>query len=510
MKIAFFHYHLNPGGVTRVIENHLSALDAVCEQSPVEVLIIVGSGDNALPDELPEQLRHVSFQIRQLPTLSYDASQDPMALADDVESILQQEHFHASDCILHVHNHALGKNVAWPQALWQLAERGYHMLLQIHDFIEDFRPQNYHKTRAAYANASDADFIKYLYPQADHIHYAVLNHRDHRILADAGISDSRLHVLPNPVFGAASLRAAAAARSHWAACVGCAEPQRLFVYPVRGITRKNIGEFLLHAALAEQGDMYAMTLAPANPQEQIQYQRWKDLAIALNVPCTFECGTVPGLSFEDNVAAADAIITTSVAEGFGMVYLEPWLMGRAMIGRDLPEITADFKANGLEFHGLYQRIPIPLEWIGAEVYARQWANTFSFALHSYGIDVSAGGQLKSQAMSQVIDDSVDFALLTVDLQRQVLQMLCNDQVKRDYLRQQLSPQLSIDSADNISAKQQHIREAYSFSCIGAKLLQYYQRIQAEQGGNFSTLKQPSAVIDGFLSASRFCPLRVSE
>ena len=42
------------------------------------------------------------------------------------------------------------------------------------------------------------------------------------------------------------------------------------------------------------------------------------------------------------VAHAKAIVSTSVAEGFGLGFLEPWIFGKGLCGRDIPEITSDF------------------------------------------------------------------------------------------------------------------------------------------------------------------------
>ena len=42
------------------------------------------------------------------------------------------------------------------------------------------------------------------------------------------------------------------------------------------------------------------------------------------------------------MASAHRLVTTSVAEGFGLAFLEPWLFGKGLLGRNLPEITVDF------------------------------------------------------------------------------------------------------------------------------------------------------------------------
>ena len=47
----------------------------------------------------------------------------------------------------------------------------------------------------------------------------------------------------------------------------------------------------------------------------------------------------------DMVRVADLVITTSVLEGFGFAYLEPWILDRAVIGRSIPFITPDFQSQ---------------------------------------------------------------------------------------------------------------------------------------------------------------------
>ena len=124
-------------------------------------------------DFLPETLAP-AVRVSQLPTLGYDETPALRAdsLAEEIEGCLQQAGFDKSDSVVHIHNHGLGKNVSLPGAISLLAERGFRFLLQIHDFVEDLRPENYRCFRTA---LQGADVGEYLYPQAPHIHYALLN-----------------------------------------------------------------------------------------------------------------------------------------------------------------------------------------------------------------------------------------------------------------------------------------------------------------------------------------------
>ena len=59
--------------------------------------------------------------------------------------------------------------------------------------------------------------------------------------------------------------------------------------------------------------------------------------------------------------ASDYCVTTSMMEGFGLTYLEPWLEGIPVIGRNIETCTVDLKRNGLRFPLLYDRFIVPFK-----------------------------------------------------------------------------------------------------------------------------------------------------
>ena len=322
MNLAILHYHLNPGGVTRVVANHLASLEAVADRD-WRVVVLHGGRQAGWPAEFGRDMRHVGLEVVAVPGLEYDAERagggeaSPDAageLAAALRGALAERGMTADDTVLHWHNHSLGKNVAVPGAAERRARDGFATLLEIHDFAEDFRPVNY-----AVQSRSAADAA--IYPRATHVAYALLNRRDLRTLTTAGAPQDSAHLLPNPVAAMDGLPPRDAARAELAARFDVPVMGRFVVYPVRGIRRKNVGEMLLWSALAGENAWFGITLAPLNPAELAFYADWRRTSQNLGLPCRFEVGGEGGLTFAENLAAADAILNTSVTEGFGMVFL---------------------------------------------------------------------------------------------------------------------------------------------------------------------------------------------
>ena len=189
LRVAIVHYHLQPGGVTRVIRHAIDALD----QHGVRVVVLTGE------PPFGEPWRSSEFRtVRGLGYASSSEAPDPRQLADDLHTSAEGA-LDAQPDLWHFHNHSLGKNPALALAIDRLAEAGNRLLLQIHDFVEDARPGNYSTLRKGLGSAGGRDLGIYLYPQASHIHYGVLNRRDRDFFARAGVLQSQLHLLSNPV-----------------------------------------------------------------------------------------------------------------------------------------------------------------------------------------------------------------------------------------------------------------------------------------------------------------------
>lgn len=482
MRIAIVHYHLQPGGVTRIIEHTVAAL------AGSGISLVVLTGQEPGPD-FP-----AAFKV--IPALQYEAQRSTSTPVDLMETMKDaaRESLGALPDLWHIHNHSLGKNTVLPRALHLLAEEGHHLLLHIHDFAEDGRPANYHMMLEKMASGSKRTMSRLLYPAADHVHYGVLNGRDFSFLQDAGAHTGCLHLLANPVQLHIDQQDTELSTT-----------ERLFLYPTRAIRRKNLGEFLLWSAVTGEGNLFATTLGPENPRERPRYEQWKRFAVELDLPVDFELASRSGNSFTGLLRQARGLVTTSVAEGFGLAFLEPWLIGRPVCGRDLPEITNEFRDQGILLPHLYRRLDVPVQWIGKGRLLDCAVAGQEKSLAAYGR--KPGPDCPDRILAAWIKDgNVDFGRLDEEMQQQVIRRLVRDPREATHLCPDGLPDpASCDEPLEINRK--ILQQRYSLSGYGARLREVYSRIV----GSIST---PLDALDGeqllnhFLAPERLALLRV--
>lgn len=425
MKIALLHHHLRPGGVTRVLASQALAL-----QGRAQVVVLSGE---APKEPLPapcEVIRPLAYQ-REL------AERVPPA---EVARRIRQT---ARADLYHFHNPTLGKNPDLPEVIRCLQAAGERVLLQIHDFAEDGR------------TSGRGD-----YP-AD-CHYAVINRRDRDLLCRAGLLPSGVHYLPNPV------RPLAAA--------GGRGGQRLILYPVRAIRRKNLGEALLLSLFFPRGVELGVTQDPTSAEDLGPFQAWRDTAASLGLPARFSLGR-KGLG--RLLAESRAVLTTSVKEGFGLGFLEPWTAGRMVHGRLLPDVCADFTAEGLRLEHLYPVLRVPCENLDAAAFRRQWLECYRGRRARLGLEPDTGeGERFVDALLSA--NALDFGRLGEELQQGIVREAAASPLLRSRLLE-LNPhleQLFSDPAPEPIVR--HNREAvltrFSLEKAASRLLTVYGQV----------------------------------
>ncbi len=480
-RVAIVHYHLRRGGVTRVIEAARDILTALGDE------VIILSGEPALSDARQAGVRVVQ-------ALNYRKTGSPVvaeSLAEELKKEAEAGLGGPVD-IWHFHNPTLAKNVLFPSVIRELASQGERVVLQLHDFSEDGRPGNYTSQRSFFD--TESSFEETLYPTAKQIHYATINRRDHDFLKAAGIPGANLHVIPNAIPDLA-------VTTH---------PEdrpfsrgKLFaLYPSRGIRRKNIGELLLLALIYGDRVDFATSLSPENPEWQKIHDEWAALALELELPVKLGIADGSEYSFFDLLGWSDFIVTTSIAEGFGLAFLEPWIIGKPVMGRDLPDITRDFAANGIEMSNLYQRVDLPVEWLDAEELNSAIESMLRRSYLAYDCQLPRSA-IKQTLKAWIKKGRIDFGVLSEPFQMQILRKLKKDPALLDQIS---IPPLALYTGREIAERREIIRQVYSLTRYGQLLEQMYERVGASPVGKVSHLPTRK-VLQQFLNPSRLNLLR---
>ncbi len=477
MKVAIVHSHFRRGGVTRVVENAVAAM----KRKDVECLAL--SGETYTGNDLPEH--------RLIEGLGYENTYTPGAGNALAQRLIETapEALGGPPDLWHIHNHSLGKNLNFPEALRTLAQNGARLLLQIHDFAEDGRPTNYDRLSTAYPDPTT--FSRSLYPAGAQIHYAALNQRDASILSETGIKGEQLHILPNSV---------AVPQLGEAETDILPEVEELILYPTRAIRRKNVGEMLLHAALAPDGTHFATSLLPDNPEWLEIHRGWEALTAELKLPAHFGLGS--DYSFPALIQRADALITTSVAEGFGLAFLEPALFDKPLVGRNLPEITTDFRAWGIGLENLYTELSIPAEAIDeAKLKAKLKAALQSNAdAYNRPLPANATERALDAARS---NDGWDFGRLDEELQSDAIRYAVKHPEAFEHAASTITHR---PSANEIAADRRAIETHLNLDHYGEQLYKIYQSILASPIETPTAL-DAEAILTAFLSPERLYLLR---
>lgn len=465
MKIVLIHYHLKTGGVTTVIQRQAAALQA----AGWDVMILTGE---APPDDFP-------FSASFIPGLGYEHLLEGDHSAENVfRSILNtiQRCWPGGPDVVHIHNPTLAKNKILQMILKKLHAAGITLLCQIHDFAEDGRPDAYF----------DESYV-------EDCHYAVVNQRDYQLLLDAGLDSRGCHFLPNPVSTPPIQSQAAHAK------------QGSILYPIRAIRRKNIGEAILLSLYLKPPGLVQITLPPNSPGDFGPYYQWRDFVQRHRLSIEFESGLKK--EFSALMQQCRYVLTTSITEGFGFAFLEPWCMGKALWGRLLPDICRSYIDAGIRLDHLYTHLVVPIHWLEAEALRHQWktvmhsvSERYNFALSQHQID---------DAWSVVATgDFIDFGLLSEPFQRPIIEKVMSESAAyqrlialNPFLSRPGPPEISGDWLEQNSAA---VVQHYSAENYTIRLLHTYTHVantKIRQSINKNTL------LSVFLSPQRFSLLK---
>ena len=382
---------------------------------------------------IPEGIRRTTSRYNDkwtvVPEIDYrdPVKGDKKETAEEAGKLAQQllASFGSDDSVWWVHNYHLGKNAVFTQALLQIIYSGQpqRIILQIHDFPECGRFRNLRRL----LNTLSLD----PYPVSPWVRYAVLNQRDRNILIQGGIPAQAVFLLENPVFQDRVPEQRNSVRETLKRLFGNSFPRYdpqapLLLYPIRTIRRKNVLEALLLCLLLESPANILITLPGISAAEK----PYSDV-----VEKIFADGLCPGLwgigsalerenlNLEDLVAGSDLVLSTSVQEGFGYLFINSLLWSLPLAARDL-DILEGLKSLFAEYPAcFYDRILVPFaEGPSLRNAYRRKILSLSDLLPEHEQD-----RLLNSTETLVKDDLVDFSYLPVAEQDRFLRELAGSE-----------------------------------------------------------------------------------
>jgi hypothetical protein len=180
-----------------------------------------------------------------------------------------------------------------------------------------------------------------------------------------------------------------------------------------------------HVILTSSASDEALATAPIRIVPGLAYRCSNDsdspeeLTQQLRTAATEALGKHTGTSFHDWHQHASHLLTTSVAEGFGMVFLEAIASGKPLLGRDLPHLTADHAALGIQTGRFYERILIPDDWVGMETLEQHLRVSLTDSWTAAGIPLP-NNAVKIARNSLLHHGFLDFGNLPESLQQLVI------------------------------------------------------------------------------------------
>jgi glycosyltransferase involved in cell wall biosynthesis len=357
VRLVVAHYHFRPGGVRSVIESATGAIAA--RTGAGEVLLLAGEPpDPHWATRFARRIAPARLEIAVIPGAGYLSEQSATTpgLARRIERLLAERPVAA----LWAHNLALGRNLHLAVALARAcAHRAIPLVALHHDWWFDQRWQRWPEMRAS-GFRTLRSVARALFPESAPVAHATVNRGDAAMLAEGGLPEPSW--LPNPVEhpDPPDSRRLRETQRWLRGATGTAGP--IWLAPSRWLRRKNIAEGLLLARWLRPGATLATTGAPSSPDEgkaaaalarAAQQNGWpyRPGLLAQTDP---SAPAVPEL-----IAACEAVVVTSVHEGFGLPALEAAAAGRPSLLRILPGVTSDLESLGFAFPHAYGEIAVP-------------------------------------------------------------------------------------------------------------------------------------------------------
>ncbi len=380
VNLVILHSHLRPGGVRRVIELAVPHLVGHWPGGVDQVVLATGeTPDLSWLEALQKSLHGVEVRVVMEPAFGYASELRwhgqslTRRVAGGIDRLFVE--IETTHCLVWAHNLGLGRNLCLAR---ELARRCHAKRIPLIEHHHDWWFENRWQHLAT---ARDSGFktlrstATAVFTPSPFVAHAAINQADAQILKNhfAG----RSGWLPNPVQQTVPPSAArsAYARSWLHRKLGQDAP--VWLLPCRLLRRKNIAEALLLTRWLRP-EAWLVTTAGVSSAEEQPYATLLDRSakaggwrLRLGV---LEPNEPDQPSVGELLVASEAVLLTSLQEGFGLPYLEAAAAQRPLIARGLPNIAPDLATFGFVFPQLYQELQVDpdlFDWASERARQRQ-------------------------------------------------------------------------------------------------------------------------------------------
>jgi len=327
-------------------------------------------------------------------TISEQKIQDYIWQGINIMEILAEK-LKAMDVIL-VENLGIGINPAVTYAFFLYLQYCQHhhprkrIYYRAHDFLQQ-RAKNFHNLKKFQDTELSLipNWHEVIYPSYPHVRYITINTFDISRLIEHGIDRERIAYVPNSIDEGLIVPddEHENLRKRLIGNLSLDPAVRFILYPVRCVKRKNVEEAVFITCLLNaisqkkiriqgmtlKGSLHLLVSIKPEAGEDKEYadtieafckKNKLPVTIGLQDHVTFEREVDPKsmeivrFGVGDILKMVDIVVTTSYLEGFGFAFIEPWYIGKAVIGRNIPNVTQDFMRAGVNLDHLYNVLRI--------------------------------------------------------------------------------------------------------------------------------------------------------
>lgn len=367
MKLVIVHYHFRPGGIRRVIElatPHL--LRALGPGTAVELVGGEATDENWIGN-FKSLINPAKFKITTNAALGYVSEQKtaPARIHAQISATLKTILADATpaNCLVWAHNLGIGRNLLLTDELARAcAARGITLISHHHDWWFDNRWLRWPEIRRT-GFPTLKSLAQAIFPQNPALRHAAINHEEAALLArhlpDTSAWGPNLATRQTPPKAPRVQHA-----RQWLKRNLDNKDTPVWILPCRLLRRKNVAEALLLTRWLRP-EAWLVTTGGASSADELAYfeklqrtaqqHHWR-LRLGILQGDEQQKPTIPEL-----LAASEAVLLTSIQEGFGLPYLEAAAAGRPLIARNLPNVAPDLKQFGFRFPQAYDEILVAPE-----------------------------------------------------------------------------------------------------------------------------------------------------